>query len=158
MDSILEYLFNNHDKLLYGLAGICLLLELTLIGLSGPLLFVAIGCLLTGVLVSLHLITAWEVELFFVGLFTLLSALLLWKPLKKFQGASAVIDNSSDLIGQTVPVTTDVTAGGGSIRHSGINWNARLADNCTVAQIKSGERALITGVDGNIIVIAPTKK
>ncbi len=157
MDSIFEYLFNNHDKLLYGLAGICLLVELTLIGLSGPLLFIAIGCALTGVLVSLNLVSTWEVELLFVGLFSLFSALLLWKPLKQFQGTTAVVDNSSDMIGQTVPVSETVTANGGSIRHSGINWNARLADDSTVESIKAGERALITGIDGNIILINTSK-
>lgn len=153
MDSIFEYLVNNHDKLLYGIAGICLIIELTLIGLSGPLLFFAIGCALTGVLVSLNIVSTWEVELICVGLFSLFSTLLLWKPLKRFQGTTAVVDNSSDMIGQTVPVSETVTINGGTIRHSGINWNARLADDCKVNNINSGERALITGVDGNIIVI-----
>ena len=157
MDSILEYLFNNHDKLLYGLAGLCLLVELTIIGLSGPLLFFAIGCALTGVLVSLNLISTWEMELLFVGLFSLFSALLLWKPLKQFQGTTTVTDNSSDMIGQTVPVSENVTANGGKIRHSGINWNARLADDSQVEQIEAGERALITGIDGNIIIINTIK-
>ncbi|WP_028866102.1 NfeD family protein [Psychromonas aquimarina] len=153
MDSILEYLFNNHDKLLYGLAGICLLVELTVIGLSGPLLFIAIGSALTGALVSLGLISTWEMELLFVGLFSFLSALILWKPLKHFQGAKAVADNSSDMIGQIVPVSETVTINGGSIRFSGINWNARLADDASVESITAGTRAMITGMDGNTAVI-----
>ena len=83
MDLFADYLLNNHDKFLYGLAGICLLIELTLIGLSGPLLFFALGCVFTGILISLNFISAWEIELLFIGLFSLLSAVLLWKPLKK---------------------------------------------------------------------------
>ena len=153
MDVILDYLLNNHDKLLYGLAGICLLIELTLIGLSGPLLFFALGCLFSGALVSLNLISTWETELIFVGLFSLLSALLLWKPLKRFQGSTTVSDNSSDMIGQTVTVSETVTVNGGSIRHSGINWNARLADDSKLENFKISERVLITGIDGNVILV-----
>ncbi|WP_019613936.1 NfeD family protein [Psychromonas ossibalaenae] len=153
MDSIFEYLLNNHDKLLYGIAGICLLVELTVIGLSGPLLFIAIGSALTGALVSLGLISSWEMELLFVGLFSFLSALLLWKPLKHFQGTKAVADNSSDMIGQTVPVSETVTVNGGKIRFSGINWNARLSEDASVESIAADTRAVITGMDGNIAVI-----
>ena len=40
---LFDYLLNNHDKILYGVASIALLVELTLIGLSGPLLFFAIA-------------------------------------------------------------------------------------------------------------------
>lgn len=157
MDTVLEYLLNNHDKLLYGLAGICLLTELTVIGLSGPLLFFAIGCTLTGILVSLNLLSTWEMEILFVGLFSVFSAFILWKPLKKFQGTTTVVDNSSDMIGQTVPVSVTVTVNGGAIRHSGINWNARLASDSKVDMIEAGERVLITGVDGNIILINTIK-
>ena len=157
MDSIIDYLFNNHDKLLYCLAGILLLIELTIIGLSGPLLFIAISCALTGVLVSLNLISTWEIELLFIGVFSLLSALLLWKPLKLFQGTGTVTDNSSDMIGQTVPVSERVTATQGSIRHSGINWTARLAKDSQVEQIEAGELVLIAGVTGNTILIKTIK-
>ena len=58
MDLLFDYLLNNHDKLLYGIASISLLVELTVIGLSGPLLFFAIACFLTGLLVSFNLISS----------------------------------------------------------------------------------------------------
>ena len=41
-------MLNNHDKILYVIAAISLLVELTMIGLSGPLLFFAIGCFSRG--------------------------------------------------------------------------------------------------------------
>lgn len=157
MDLIINYLFNNHDKLLYGIAAIALLIELGLIGLSGPLLFFAIGCALSGLLVSFNLISTWEIELLFVGLFTFASALVLWKPLKQFQGTKKVIDNSSDMIGQIVSVSENVTKSSGTIRHSGINWTARLADNSSVDEITTGQSALITGINGNIIIINESK-
>lgn len=153
MDVIIDYLFNNHDKLLYLIAGVSLLVELTLIGLSGPLLFFAIGCALTGVLISLNLVTSWELELLFVGIFTLLSSLVMWKPLKKFQGSGMVNDSSSDMIGQIVPISETVSHFGGSVRHSGINWNARLSEESQTESIKMGERVTICGVDGNTLIV-----
>lgn len=153
MESIIDYLFNNHDKLLYLIAGVSLLIELTLIGLSGPLLFFAIGCALTGLLVSLNIVSSWEMELLFVGLFTLLSSIVMWKPLKLFQGNGSVNDNSSDMIGQRVAVSETLTKHGGNIRFSGINWTARLSQDSTQDSIAIGEHVTITGVEGNVMII-----
>jgi membrane protein implicated in regulation of membrane protease activity len=153
METMIDYLFNNHDKLLYLIAGCALLIELTLIGLSGPLLFFAIGCALTGILVSLNLISSWEMELLFVGLFTLSSSIVMWKPLKLFQGSGSVIDTSSDMIGQRVAVSETLTKYGGKIRFSGINWNARLSEESTQQSIAIGEHVNIAGVEGNVMII-----
>lgn len=153
MESIIDYLFNNHDKLLYLIAGLSLLIELTLIGLSGPLLFFAIGCALTGALVSLNLISSWEMELLFVGIFTLLSSVVMWKPLKLFQGNGRVHDNSSDMIGQRVAVSETLTKHGGYIRFSGVNWTARLSEDSPHENIAVGEHVTISAVDGNVMII-----
>lgn len=153
MDAMLEYLLNSHDKLLYIVAGISLLIELTMIGLSGPLLFFSIGCALTGALISLNIISSWELEVLCVGIFTLFSAMILWQPLKRMQGNKSVVDNSSDMIGQKVPVSNTVTNTNGTVRYSGINWNARLVDSAEVAEIKTGERGIIKSIDGNILLI-----
>ena len=153
MSVIIEYLLNHHDKLLYFIAAISLLVELTLIGLSGPLLFFAIGCALTGILISLGMITSWEMEMFFIGLITLLSSILLWKPLKRFQGSDNVSDNSSDMIGQSVAVSEILTKHGGSIKYSGINWPARLSEESQHESIIIGTYVKIYAVDGNVMLI-----
>jgi membrane protein implicated in regulation of membrane protease activity len=153
MDLLFDYLLNNHDKLLYGIASISLLVELTVIGLSGPLLFFAIACFLTGLLVSFNLISSWELEILLVGIFTLMSAVILWKPLKRFQGTTKVVDNSSDMIGQVVRVSETVTVNDGSIRYSGINWNARLASDSDVDSIESDIFVTITAMDGNVAIV-----
>lgn len=153
MDTMIDYLFNNHDKLLYLIAGVSLLVELTLIGLSGPLLFFSIGCALTGILVSLNLISSWEMELLFVGIFTLVSSILMWKPLKLFQGNGNVTDNSSDMIGQRVAVSETLSKHGGNIRFSGINWSARLSEQSPHESIAIGEHVTIAAVDGNVMII-----
>ncbi|NQZ50698.1 MAG: NfeD family protein [Moritella sp.] len=153
MDSLIDYLQNNHDQLLYVIGAITLVVELGVIGLSGPLLFFSLGCLATGLLVNLGVIAGWEIEVLSVGLLTAFSALLLWKPLKHFQGDKFVPDTSSDMIGQTVPVSEIVTINGGKVRHSGINWNARLSDSATVEALDTGLRVKIVAVDGNILIV-----
>jgi len=153
MDTLLDYLQNNHDQLLYIIAAVALIIELTVIGLSGPLLFFSLGCLITGLLVTLGAIEAWEFEILSVGIFTCVSAVLLWQPLRHFQGNKVVQDTSSDMIGQTVPVSEEVTTNGGKVRHSGINWNARLSESATVASRDVGQRVKIVAVDGNVLII-----
>lgn len=153
MDVISDYLLHNHDSLLFAIAAVSLVIELTLIGLSGPLLFFAIGCALTGVLVSFQMINGWEMEVLFVGLLSLFSAVVLWGPLKRLQGNEKINDKSSDLIGKSVIVSEVITVSSGSVRYSGINWPARLDDTAQITDIKSGVKVLITGVNGNIILV-----
>ena len=148
-----DYLAQNHDTLLYIIAGAALIIELTLIGLSGPLLFFSLGSALTGILISLGIISGWELEIVFVALLTLTCAFVFWKPLKAFQGKAHVADNSSDLIGQCVDVSEDVSVSSGSVRYSGINWTARLPDNSTENLIKKSSRVKIIAINGNILIV-----
>jgi len=153
MEILIDYFLQNHDKLLYLIAGFLLVLELTVIGLSGPVLFVAIGSGLTGLYVSAGIISDWELEIFSVGIHSLISALILWKPLKKFQGEKQVVDTSSDMIGQIVPVSEEVTVNGGNIRHSGISWQARLDPASSVDTLAAGVRVEICAVEGNVMIV-----
>lgn len=153
MDTLIDYLQNNHDQLLYVVGAIALIIELSVTGLSGPLLFFGLSCLLSGLLVSIGVIQGWELEVLSVGLLSGVVALLLWKPLNQFQGNRAVQDTSSDMIGQTVPVSEAVTINGGKVRHSGINWNARLSESATVSSLDVGLRVKIVAVDGNVLIV-----
>ncbi len=153
MNSLVEYFLNHHDNLLFLLAGLSLVFELAVIGLSGPLLFFAIGCAVSGLLVAVGVISSWELEVLSVGLISALSAALLWRPLKKFQGSNQVRDSSSDMIGKIVPVGEEVTASSGSIRHSGISWRARLDEDETDGPLGEDARVVITAVDGNVMIV-----
>ncbi|GIC79296.1 NfeD family protein [Moritella sp. F3] len=153
MDTLIDYLQNNHDQLLYVVGAIALIIELSVTGLSGPLLFFGLSCLISGLLVSIGVIQGWELEVLSVGLLSGVVALLLWKPLKQFQGNRTVQDTSSDMIGQTVPVSETVTINGGKVRHSGINWNARLSESATVSSLDVGLRVKIVAVDGNVLIV-----
>ena len=86
----------NHDHFFYILAGISFILELSVLGLSGPLLFFAMASLVTALLISFGLLSGWEVEFFTTAVLTGLIALFLWRPLKNFQNSGGGTDTSSE--------------------------------------------------------------
>lgn len=151
----LAYLSAHHDQFFYLLAGLSFVLELTVLGLGGPLLFFAMASFVTGVLISIGLISGWEIEIFVLGVLTAVITLILWKPLKKFQNSGGGADTSSDMIGREVPASSTITSLEGSIRYSGINWNSRLAEDATVESIEEGERCIISSIDGNVMLVKP---
>ena len=128
------------------------MVELTVMGMSGPLLFFAIASFLTAILSSLGIIAGWEIELFCLGVLTAITAFLLWKPLKNFQNRGDGTDSSSDMIGLLVPCAIEVNATGGAIKYSGINWKARL-DKQQTETITEGSMCKITAVDGNVMIV-----
>jgi inner membrane protein len=152
MDNLITHFAQNHDHFLYAVAGLCLLLELSVLGMSGPLLFIALSCVATGILVSLTLVTSWQMELLTVGVLTVFSALALWRPLKNFQNSGGGPDLSSDMIGKHLPVTHEITQEQGRVAYSGIEWQARLEEN-TANPIATGQRAEVVGVDGSILLV-----
>lgn len=149
----MQYFAQHHDQLFYMIGGLSFILELTVMGVGGPLLFFAIASALTGVLISLGVISGWEVEILADGVLTAITAFILWKPLKTFQSAGGGPDTSSDMIGQRVPTSSEVTVNGGTIRHSGINWNARLVRDCGVESIPTDTQCVIDGVEGNVMIV-----
>ena len=152
---VFQYFADHHDHFFYLVAGISFIVELTIMGLGGPLLFFAIASFITGILINLGVISGWEMEIFVFGVLTALTTLLLWKPLKNFQNSGGGADTSSDMIGKQVPASSEITLDEGTIRYSGINWNSRLDAKATVASIADGEQCVITAVDGNIMIVKP---
>ena len=150
--SLIEYIAGHHAEVFYFIAGISLIVELTITGLSGPLLFVAFASLLTGLSIDLGLISGWETEIFVLGVLSAVITLVLWKPFKNFQNDSDGSDSSSDMIGKQVPASAEITASSGSIRYSGINWNSRLVEGVSTP-IAEGQNCIITAVNGNIMIV-----
>ena len=91
-----------------------------------------------------------------MGVLTVLLALLLWRPLKKFQNSGGGADTSSDMIGRVVNVSKDITEEEGAIRYSGIDWQARLDASANEAFIAEGEQCIIASVNGNIMLVKET--
>lgn len=151
----MEYFLENPDHLWYLIAGVSFVMELSIMGLSGPLLFFAIASLITGVLVSFDVINGWQSEILTVGLLTAFVAAILWKPLKSLQNSKGKTDNSSDMIGLKVLASSNITDTTGSIRYSGINWQARLADDIGVESISAESQCEIVAITGNIMLVKP---
>lgn len=154
MSGLFEYFSQNQDHLLYTIAGICLVLELSVLGMSGPLLFLALSCLLTGLMVTFGIISGWEMEVLSVGVLAALSAVLLWKHLKKFQNSGGGRDTSSDMIGKLLPVTQLITRDQGKVSYSGIDWQARL-DAAYAEPVAVGSRAHVVAVQGSLLLVKP---
>jgi len=148
----MEYFTQHQDYFFYALAGICLLVELSLLGMSGPLLFVAIGSVITGVLISLGIIHSFGIALVALGSISLASAALLWRPLKKLQNKEIGPETSSDMVGKVVPVTARITQADGRVSYSGVEWLARL-DSSSSEPIETESRVEVTSVDGTILVV-----
>ncbi len=151
----MQYFFENHDHLWYLIAGLSFVIELSIMGLSGPLLFFAIASVITGSLVSFGVVSGWQSEILTVGVLTAVIAVTLWKPLKRLQNPDSKTDNSSDMVGLQVPVSVEVTTTSGNIRYSGINWNARLSTDAGVECISEGRQCEIVAISGNTMIVKP---
>ena len=151
----MEYFLENPDHLWYLIAGISFVIELSIMGLSGPLLFFAIASLTTGILVSIGFVDGWQSEILTVGLLTAVIAVILWKPLKSLQNSKDKTDNSSDMIGLQVPTSDDITNTSGSVRYSGVNWNARLAEDVDIEVIENNSSCTIVAVSGTTMLVKP---
>lgn len=148
----MEYFTQHPDYFFYALAGICLLVELSLLGMSGPLLFVAIGSVITGVLMTFGVIHSFGIALVALGSISLASAAILWAPLKKLQNKEVGPETSSDMVGKVVPVTARITQADGRVSYSGVEWLARL-DSSSSEPIEPENRVQVTSVDGTILVV-----
>jgi membrane protein implicated in regulation of membrane protease activity len=148
----MEYFTQHQDYFFYALAGVCLIVELSLLGMSGPLLFVALGSVITGVLISIGLIHSFSIALVVLAGLSLASAALLWGPLKKLQNKAVGPETSSDMVGKVVPVTARITQADGRVSYSGVEWLARL-DSSSSEPIEPEHRVEVTSVDGTILVV-----
>ena len=149
----MEYFLENPAHLWYLIAGISFVIELSIMGLSGPLLFFAIASLTTGILVNVGFIDGWQSELLTVGLLTAVVAAILWKPLKSLQNTKDKTDNSSDMVGLSVLASTEINATSGTIRYSGIDWQARLAEEANGKSISAESQCQIVAITGNIMLV-----
>ena len=149
----MEYFLENPDHLWYLIAGISFVIELSIMGLSGPLLFFAIASLATGILITIGFIEGWQSEILTVGILTAVVAAILWKPLKSLQNSKGKTDNSSDMVGLTVSASTDITVTAGTIRYSGIDWQARVAEDANGQSINAESQCVIVAITGNVMLV-----
>lgn len=109
--------------------GLALLaIEVGVLGFSIVVLFfIGIGCLLTGLLMMINLLPQTLVAaLAGSAVFSLLSAIALWKPLKKLQNNTESKSVTSDIIGTEFVLDGDVSSGNSAeVNYSGITWKVQ---------------------------------
>ncbi len=153
MDFIVQHL----DYVFYSLAGICLVIELALLGMSGPLLFVALGCFVTGLLISLGVVQEVGTAAVVAAVCSAAAAALLWRPFKALQNRPPALQTSSDMVGRILPVTARITQQDGRVAYSGTIWLARL-DASHHEPADEGDRVEVTSVDGTLLLVRPHSK
>ncbi len=151
---MIEY-FDTHQYAFWFTLGFALLvLEALVFGFtSGVVLFTGIGALVTGGLLWGEVLPAtWLYGVACFGISSSLSAVLLWKPLLKFQNFDVPEkDNSSDMIGHKFRLEQDISlAQPGSTRYSGIDWRVEIDAAADCDKIAAGTRVVVTSVDAGV--------
>jgi inner membrane protein len=149
---VINYFTQHHDHLFYAVAAVCMLIEISLLGMSGPLLFVAAGSVITGILLSLGLIHSFSVAIVLLAGFSIATTALLWEPLKRLQNRSSKSETSSDMVGKVLPVTMRITSANGRVSYSGIEWLARL-DSSSNEPVEINHRVEVVSVDGTLLIV-----
>lgn len=147
---MLDFIYQHLAEILFSLGALLLVLELAFLGVSGPVLFIALGCFWSGLLVQLGVITSPLSAAVVAASAAMTAAIILWKPLKKWQNKTQTVQTTSDMVGKTLPVTAPVTALEGRVSYSGIEWLAALAADET-QPLAVGEQAVVVAVDGTLL-------
>lgn len=127
----MDWLNANLAYVLIFLGFALLAIEVAVLGFSVMILFfIGLGCLLTGILIFTGLIPATLVSaLTGVAVLSFLSAVILWKPLKKMQDEVEKSEVKGDLIGYSFVLETDIsTREHGVHKYSGIEWKVKSDD------------------------------
>ncbi len=122
MDIYSDYL----PQLLLVVGLVLLAIEVAVLGFSTFILFfVGLGCVIASGLMYAGVLEHSILTAFFaVGLVTAISALLLWKPLKKLQMQTDTKPVQQDFIGLEFVLSSDVdNLTPGKHRYSGVEWS-----------------------------------
>ena len=158
---MIGYFEANQHAFWFAVGFVLLAIEIGFLGLaSGIVLFSGIGALLTGVLIWLGwLPQTWLAGIASFGISSFLIAVILWKPLLRFQNQKVPAkDNSSDLIGYEFrlqqPITTTVH---GKTQYSGIEWRVEIDAGSGLTSLDSGSKVVVTSVDAGVFRVKPGK-
>lgn len=148
--------FFSDPAVLSLVAGLALLgLDIIVIGLS-PVMFVAVGALVTSALLYA---TGWRPTLLETAALaagvSLVIAIFGKRPLQRFQNADVQEDQSSDLIGRELTTTHEVTKHSGVVRWSGVEWEARLAEDLALEMVEAGARMKVVKIENLVLMLAP---
>lgn len=127
----MEWISNNLANVLIIIGLGLLAIEVGVLGFSVMVLFfIGLGCLLSGILVFVGVLPETVVSaLTSVAILSFLSAVVLWKPLKKLQNEVVESDVKGDLIGHSFILEKDISSQEHGVHnYSGIEWKIKSDD------------------------------
>ena len=151
------YFTQNPGVLWIVFAAALIVFEVTVPGIGG--LFSAVAALTIGALMILEIIVPQsfvEQLAYFFG-FTILWAIILWKPLQKLMQGE---EPFSDIIGtRGIIAEGDLKKGKpGKVKWSGVNMNAELSEHYDKDTIKNGSDVWIVGKSGMTLIVDTEKE
>lgn len=151
----------SHQPEFWLVLGLVLLAAEVLTGFTvGVFLFAGLGALTTGGLMSFGLLPeTWIAGIACTGISTGVITAVLWKQLKKLQGGRVIEkDNSSDLVGHTFVVDSDISVTKpGSTNYSGISWKVVIDKNAGVDTIDAGQSVTVSSVEVGVFKVKLSK-
>lgn len=130
----MEWITNNMASILIFLGLALLAIEVLVLGFAGVIFFfLGLGCLLTGLLIFAGLLPATvSGAIVGVGILTMVSAVGLWKPLKRMQNDTDNKDVKSDFLSHSFVLDSNIGPNEyGNHEYSGIEWKVKSAENLT---------------------------
>lgn len=155
---LIDYIANHQAEFWLVLGFILLAIEVITGFSSGIFLFVGLGALVSGGLMSFAILPeSWIAGVAATGIFSGIITWLLWKPLNKLQGEEPLEkDNSSDLVGYEFMIESDIDSNHpGTKNYSGLNWKVEIDPETDVGIIKSGERVVVSSVEVGLFRVKP---
>lgn len=156
---MVEFINNNLTAFWFALGFLLLTIEILAFGLgSGVLLFGSVGALATGALMWFGLLTpSWVAGIAAFAVASAIATALLWYPLKKMQqGPELGNDRSSDLIGHSFRLDTDITrVSSGKTRYSGVDWRVEISEESARESLDAGSRVGVVAVNAGIFYVEP---
>ena len=153
---ITEYVINHQIEFWLMCGFVMLSLEVVTGFTTGIFLFGGMAALATGGLMSVGVLPQNLVAgISCTGIGSGLIALSLWKPLKKLQGnRSAQKDNSSDLVGYTFVLESDISeTNPGVTEYSGVTWTVEIDQGAGVDALTAGQNVSVSSVDVGVFKV-----
>jgi membrane protein implicated in regulation of membrane protease activity len=147
---IADYIVSHQTEFWIVAGFLLLVIEVVMGFVAGVFLFMGLGALLTGLLMSAGVLPeTWIAGVSCKGISSGVIAGMLWKTLKRLQGDRPVEkDNSSDLIGYEFVVDSDVTLMNlGATNYSGISWKVEIDRDAGIDTITAGQRVSVVSVE-----------
>jgi len=149
---MIEYFNDNIYSFWFMVGFLLLIIEALALGFStGFILFIGLGALLTGGAIWFEIVPAtWLSSVATFALSSVLTSVLLWKPLRAIQRNSKPPekDNTSDIIGLKFRLEQAIsTTAPGVTRYSGIAWQVVIDHASEQQTIAAGTSVVVVSVD-----------